>query len=43
MFHIALTGCPTNRPAALKGIGKDTTAYDLNVTPAAIVDRWDYE
>ena len=44
LFHLTLGGFPPARPpATLSRVAKDLTAYDLAVTPDAIVDRWDYE
>jgi len=34
---------PQRSPPKLSRVSLDSTSYDLNITPAEIVDRWDYE
>lgn len=44
LIQLTVGGRDPGRPEpALRVVSRDTTAYDLAVSPEAIVDRWDYD
>jgi 5-methyltetrahydrofolate--homocysteine methyltransferase len=44
LIQLTIGGRDPGRPApTLRRVARDTTSYDLSVSPEAIIDRWDYD